>query len=276
VTAASAAASTSARARPRGSRLRRWRDEYAAPGALLALLGLAWEASTRAFEVPPWILPAPSQIALAAVQAGGTLPAHLRTTIIEALTGLAIAATLGVAVALLMASSGLARRVVYPLVVISQNVPLIVLAPLLVIWFGFGMLPKVLIVALVGFFPIAVGMTEALLRADPEMIDLVRSMGASRMQVLRTVRLPGALPAFFAGLRISATYAIFGAVIGEWVGASSGLGLFITRSQHAYRTDQVFVAVIVIAALSIALFYIVGFAARLAMPWQAATTEESS
>lgn len=258
-----------------GHRLRRWRDDNAAPVALLALLVVAWEASTRAFEVPAWILPAPSQIGLAAVQAGATLPGHLRTTITEALTGLAIAATLGVAVALVMASSGLARRVVYPLIVISQNVPLIVLAPLLVIWFGFGMLPKVLIVALVGFFPIAVGMTEALLRADPEMIELVRSMGASRMQVLRTVRLPGALPAFFAGLRISATYAIFGAVIGEWVGASSGLGLFITRSQRAYRTDQVFVAVIVIAALSIALFYIVGYAARLAMPWQAATTEES-
>jgi ABC-type nitrate/sulfonate/bicarbonate transport system permease component len=209
------------------------------------------------------------------VQAGGTLPAHLRTTLTEAAIGLVIAATLGAAVALVMASSGLARRVVYPLVVISQNVPMIVLAPLMVIWFGFGMLPKVLIVALVGFFPIAVGMTEALLRADPEMIELVRSMGASRWQVLRTVRLPGALPAFFAGLRISATYAIFGAVIGEWVGASSGLGLFITRSQRAYRTDQVFVAVIVIAALSIGLFYIVGFVARLVMPWQAATAEES-
>ena len=251
-------------------------DRYAAPGALLALLGVAWETCTRAFEVPPWILPAPSQIAQAAVLSGGTLPEHLRTTLIEAGVGLAIAASLGVAVALLMANSALARRVVYPLIVISQNVPLIVLAPLLVIWFGFGMLPKVLVVALVGFFPIAVGMTEALLRADPELIELVRSMGASRMQVLRTVRLPYALPAFFAGLRISASYAIFGAVIGEWVGASSGLGLFITRSQRAFRTDQVFVAVIVIAALSIALFYIVGFVARLAMPWQAATTEESS
>ncbi len=272
MTLATASIATS---RPTATRLRRWREEYAAPAGLLALLGVAWEVSTRALEVPAWILPAPSQIALAAAQAGGTLPAHLATTMTEALTGLAIAATLGVTVALVMASSGLARRVVYPLIVISQNVPLIVLAPLLVIWFGFGMLPKVLIVALVGFFPIAVGMTEALLRADPEMIELVRSMGASRMQVLRTVRMPGALPAFFAGLRISATYAIFGAVIGEWVGASSGLGLFITRSQRAYRTDQVFVAVIVIAALSIALFYIVGFIGRLVMPWQAATTEES-
>ena len=270
-----APASAPAASRATTSRLRRWRDEYAAPGALLALIGIAWEASTRALEVPPWILPAPTQIARAAFDSMGTLPEHLRTTLTEAAVGLVAGASLGVAVALVMASSSLARRVVYPLIVISQNVPMIVLAPLLVIWFGFGMLPKVLIVALVGFFPIAVGMTEALLRADPEMIELVRSMGASRMQVLRTVRLPGALPAFFAGLRISATYAIFGAVIGEWVGASSGLGLFITRSQRAFRTDQVFVAVIVIAALSIALFYIVGYVARLVMPWQAATVEES-
>lgn len=255
-----------------------WPRRFGAPAALLALLVVAWEAGTRAFEVPAWILPAPTQIARAAQDAGVTIPGHLATTMFEALTGLALAAVVGALAALAMASSNLLRRVVYPLIVVSQNVPIIVLGPLLVIWFGFGLLPKVLIVALVGFFPIAVGMTEALLRADTELIELVRSMGASKWQVLRTVRLPGAVPAFFAGLRISATYAIFGAVIGEWLGASSGLGLFIARSQRAFRTDQVLVAVIVIAALSIALFALVGWLARLAMPWQSAaaiTIEES-
>jgi ABC-type nitrate/sulfonate/bicarbonate transport system permease component len=157
---------------------------------------------------------------------------------------------------------------VYPLLVISQNVPLVVIAPLVVVWFGFGMLPKVLVVTLMGFFPIVVATTDGLLRTDRELIELARSYGGGRWQVLRGVLVPSAVPSFFAGLQISAAYAVLGAVIAEWVGASSGLGLFITRSQTAFRVDRVFVAVAVIAALSIAAFAAVHLAARLAMPWQ--------
>ena len=176
--------------------------------------------------------------------------------------------------AAIIASSAFARRAVYPIVVVSQNVPLIVLAPLLVIWFGFGMAPKVLVVAIAGFFPIAVNTVDGLRGADREMVDLVRSMGASRGQVLRAVLIPSAVPSFFAGLKISAAYAVIGAVIGEWVGASSGLGLFITRSQTAFRVDRVFVAIALIATLSIALFALVHVAERLAMPWRAAARIE--
>jgi len=144
----------------------------------------------------------------------------------------------------------------------------LVLAPLLAVWFGFGLMPKVLIVVLIGFFPIAVNTAEGLMNADREMIALVRSMGASRWQVLRKVLVPSAVPSFFAGLQIGAAYAVIGAVIAEWMGASSGLGLFITRSQRAFRTDQIFMAVVVIALVSIALFVSVQLLARVAMPWR--------
>ncbi|TAK74249.1 MAG: ABC transporter permease [Dehalococcoidia bacterium] len=246
---------------------RRARDYLPAVALLLALIA-AWEAVVRVLDVAPYLVPAPSRIGRAFLEVRGTLPGHLRTTTAEAAAGLALSAALGAACAALLAWSTPVRRAVYPLLVISQNVPLVVIAPLLVVWFGFGMLPKVLVVTLMGFFPIVVATTDGLLRADRDLVELARSYGARRRQVLREVLVPSAVPAFFAGLQISAAYAVLGAVIAEWVGASSGLGLFITRSQTAFRVDRVFVAVAVIAALSIASFSAVHLAARLAMPWQ--------
>lgn len=244
--------------------------------ALLATLVLAWEGVVRVLEVPVYLVPAPSQVVRAAFEVRGSLPGHLRTTLAEALAGLAVASVAGVVLAAGMASLPAVRRVLYPLLVVSQNVPLVVIAPLIVLWFGFGVGPKVLVVALIGFFPIAVSTVEGLLAADAGMIDLVRSMGGGRWAELRLVRLPSALPAFFSGLKISATYAVLGAVIGEWVGASSGLGLFITRAQASFRTDRVFVAVVLIAAISIALFAAAELLARLALPWRYARFEEES
>lgn len=248
------------------------------PALLLfvALIGL-WEVLVAVLRTEPWLLPAPSRIWQAFVATRALLPAHIRTTVLEAAAGLALAAGVGVSLALLIATVGVVRRVLYPLVVVSQTVPMIVLAPLLVIWLGFGMAPKIVVVALVGFFPIVVSTVDGLDGAEPEMVDLVRSMGASRLQVLRRVLIPGAVPAFFAGLKIAAAYAIIGAVIGEWVGAQEGLGIFITRSQASFRTDQIFVAIVVIALLSIALFAVVHLLTRLASPWKhaAQSSEES-
>ncbi|MEJ5222802.1 MAG: ABC transporter permease subunit, partial [Tepidiforma sp.] len=135
------------------------------------------------------------------------------------------------------------------LLVVSQTIPMVVLAPLLIVWFGFGMTPKVVVVALWGFFPVAVATADGLMHADREMVGLVRSMGANRLQVLRYIAVPAALPAFFSGLKIAAAYAVGGAVVGEWIGASSGLGLYITRAQTSFRVDRVFVAVVLIALL---------------------------
>lgn len=234
---------------------------------LLVLLG-AWEVGVAVSNVEPYMVPSPRDVWQAFTEVRGVLPGHIRTTMTEALLGLGWACLGGVLVAGLLAASGALRRAVYPLLVISQNVPTIVIAPLLAVWFGFGMMPKVLIVSIICFFPIVVATTDGLLRADRELIDLARSFGAGRWRVLRSILTPSAVPAFFAGLQISAAYAVLGAVIAEWVGASSGLGLFITRSQTAFRVDRVFVAVVVIAGVSILLFAAVHLLARLSMPWQ--------
>ena len=241
---------------------------------LIAGLLLAWEATVRALEVPVYLVPAPTQVVRAGYEVRAVLPGHVRTTLGEAVAGLLTAVVSRVALAAAMASVPWLRRALYPLIVVSQNVPLVVIAPLLVIWFGFGVFPKVLVVAVVGFFPIAVNTVEGLLAADRGMTDLVRSLGGSRWQELRLVRLPAALPHFFSGLKISSTYAVLGAVIGEWVGASSGLGLFITRAQTSFRTDRVFAAVVVIAALSIALFALAEALARALVPWRYARSSK--
>ncbi len=248
--------------------------EYLPPVLLLvALIGL-WEVLVAVLDTQPYVLPAPSRIWRAFLGIRADLPRHTWTTLSESLLGLGFAAVIGVALATIIAGVPLVRRVLYPLLVVSQTIPMIVLAPLLIIWFGFGMTPKVIVVALVGFFPIVVSTVDGLTGADADMVGLVRSMGANRLQVLRYVRIPAALPAFFAGLKIAAAYAVTGAVIGEWVGASSGLGIVITRSQASYRIDRVFVAIFVIALLSIALFAAVHLLARLTSPWMYAEQRE--
>ncbi len=200
------------------------------PLACLALLILAWELYVRARGVARYVLPAPSEVWRALVDMAPDLGPDIRATVTEAVVGLVFAAAAGAGFAIVIASWQLARRTLYPLLVVSQTVPAIVLAPLLIVWLGFGMLPKIVVVALVGFFPIVVSSVDGLVGADREQIDLVRSFGAGRAQVLRVVQIPNALPAFFAGLKIAASYAVIAAVIGEWMGAAEGLGLVMTRA----------------------------------------------
>lgn len=247
----------------------------AAPPALVlaALVGI-WQLVVALRGVEPYLLPAPSRIVAAFSGIEGTLAGDVVTTLEEAAYGLLVGAAVGAALAVAIAALPIVERALYPLLVGSQTIPMIVLAPLLVLWFGYGLTPKVVVVALIVFFPVVVSTVAGLAGVDREMVDLVRSMGASRWQVLRMVLAPAAVPAFFAGLRISAAYAVAGAVVGEWVGASSGLGLFIDRSKASFRVDRVFVAVVIVALLSMALFWLVGLAARLASPWRYASGEQ--
>ncbi|GIU88281.1 MAG: nitrate ABC transporter permease [Acidimicrobiia bacterium] len=237
------------------------------PVAFAVAVLAAWEAYVRARGIADYVLPAPSQVWLALVDMVPELGHDVRVTVSEALAGLAIAAAGGALLALAIALWPFARRAVYPVLVVSQTVPAIVLAPILVVWLGFGLAPKIVLVALVGFFPVVVATVDGLLGADRERIDLVRSFGASRFQVLRLVQVPSAIPSFFAGTKIAATYAVIGAVIAEWMGAEAGLGLVMTRAQRAFRTDRVFAAIVVVAAVSLALFALVGLLARVATPW---------
>lgn len=256
--------------RPGSRRTGRISDVVVPLVAFAALLG-AWQAWVQIRGIEPYVMPSPGRIAGTAVDIAPRLPGHIRTTLGEAALGLVIGAVMGVALAVLINRFRLARQVLYPLVAVSQTIPMIVLAPLLVIWFGFGLTPKVVLVVLIVLFPVLVATVGGLDDADPEMVDLVRSMGGSRRQILAVVRLPSALPSFFSGLRIAGTYAIGGAVIAEYLGGSvgaTGLGRLIRRADAGYDVDVIFVAVAAVAVLTAALFALIGVAARLAVPWQ--------
>jgi len=198
---------------------------------------------------------------------GEVLAPHAWQTILETLLGFALALALGLGLALVIDLSLLLRRAIYPLLVFSQTIPILAIAPLLVLWFGFGILPKILVVALVCFFPIVVAGADGLASADPELIKLFRTFGADKWTIFRKVRFPGALPSIFSGIRIGVTYAVTGAVWGEYVGAEYGLGIFMQRSQHANQMAVVFAAIVLIAAVSIALFLVSLLVERLVIPW---------
>ena len=242
---------------------------------LVALVGL-WELMVEVLDTRPYILPAPSAIWDAFIDKGHLLPNHIQATATEAVLGLLAAAVGGVTLAVLISSIPLAQRVLYPIIVTSQTVPAIVLAPLLIVWVGIGLESKLIVVALVGFFPIVVSTVDGLASADRDMVALVRSMGANRLEEMRHVLIPSAIPGFFAGLKIAAAYSVIGAVIAEWVAAKEGLGIFIIRSQASFRIDQIFVAIAVIALLSITLFVAVHLMARLASPWKYANDQGDS
>jgi ABC-type nitrate/sulfonate/bicarbonate transport system permease component len=248
-----------------------------APPLLLALglLGL-WEAYARGSGVPPTILPAPSRIATAGVGAAGLLATHAAQTLQVTVLGFALAVVVAVVFAAAIDFFPAVRRALLPLLITSQTIPMVALAPLLVLWFGFEALPKVLVVALVCFFPMVVATAHGLGATDPELIKLYRTFGASRAQVFRLVRVPTALPSFFSGVRIAVTYSVVGAIFGEYAGAFQGLGIYMQASKNSYRTDLVFASIAVIAALSLALFGLAVLAERLVVPWARAQRGEQT
>jgi ABC-type nitrate/sulfonate/bicarbonate transport system permease component len=257
----------SALAEPIQPRSRGWLREAVPPILLLTFTLMAWQVVAVRSGLAAFILPSPTQVAAAAWETRGLLGPAIATTLVETALGLAVALGLGVAIAAAMDLSSFVRRALYPILVASQTVQILAIAPLLIIWFGFGLLPKVLIVVLVCFFPLAVSTADGLASADPDLVSLLRSMGARRGQIWRLLRLPAALPSFFSGLRVAVTYSVVGATIGEWVGGSAGLGLYMLRSKNALATDQVFVAIVITSAISIALFGLVYAIERAALPW---------
>ncbi len=227
------------------------------PALVLGGLVLLWEIVVRWLAVPDWLLPPPSQVLTTLFTSVPVLQGHVTTTLAEALTGLTVGFGVGVSLALLLDASPLLRRTLYPLLVASQTIPIVAIAPLLVIGLGFGLLPKIIVVALITFFPLVVSTADGLQSADRDMVRLVRAMGAGYWRALWLVRAPAALPSLLSGLKIAVTYSVIGAVIAEWIGASSGLGVYISRSLRAFRTDQVFVGALVASLITIALFLLV-------------------
>ena len=245
----------------------RFWHEALPPFLLVCFVVLVWQTVAVRSGLSAFILPSPIQVAQATYETWDILLPAIGTTMVETAIGLGIAIVFGVSIAGVMDLSNLLRRALYPLLVASQTVQILAIAPLLIIWFGFGLLPKVLVVILICFFPLAVNTADGLASADPDLVALLRSMGARRSQIWRMVRLPAALPSFFSGLRIAVTYSVVGATIAEWVGGSAGLGLYMLRSKNALATDQVFVAIVVTSIISIGLYTLVYALERAVLPW---------
>ena len=195
------------------------------------------------------------------------LKSHIIITLKEAFTGFFIAICFAVILAVLMDSIKLLKKAVYPLLVVSQTVPIIALAPLFVIWFGFGLLPKVIVVILVCFFPIVISLLDGLNSVDVDMLNMLKSMGANRLQTFRILKFPASMVNFFSGLRIAATYSIMGAVIGEWLGGEGGLGVYMLRVKHSFALDKMFAVILLIVIMSMLLFKGISLIQDLLMPW---------
>lgn len=245
----------------------RWLANYG-PAFVLAVTLLAlWELASRADLSLAQFLPTPGAIVQAFALNWDALYTNTIPTLLETVVGMFVATALGLLLAVLLDFSGWSRRAIYPLLVISQTIPIVALAPLLLIWGGFGLGPKVVVVTLYCFFPIAVATADGLASAEPDLIKLLRSMKASHWQILWLVRLPGAMPAFFSGLRIAATYSVTGAIVAEIVGAYQGLGIYMETSTNSHAIPVVFATIVITAVLSLALFALVNVIERLALPW---------
>ncbi len=238
------------------------------PPLLAALILLAaWQAVSSAGLVPADMLPAPSRIVSAGVAEHEALLRNTLPTLLATLAGFALSVSVAFATAALLDFSEPLRRALLPLLIMSQTLPLIALAPLVVLWFGFGLLPKILLVAFVTFFPMVVGLLRGFASADPEAEHLLRSMGASRAGVFRMIRLPASIPSFFSALRISITYAVVGAIFAEYAGAVAGLGVYMQSAKNVFRTDLVLSAVFASTVLTLALYGFVVLIERVCAPW---------
>ncbi len=239
-----------------------------AAGALTVIV-LLWLGVSEGGLVPSFLLPSPVQVCRALAADAPVLLENAGVTLLEAALGLAIGVAAALALATAMHRFRLLYRALYPILVITQTIPTIALAPLLVLWMGFGMAPKVTLVTLTTFFPIAVSLLEGYASTDKAAADLLRSMGASRRQIFLHLEFPSALSHFFSGLRVSASYAVVGAVISEWLGGFEGLGVYMTRVKKAYAFDKMFAVILIIVAVSLLLMALVTVLRRKACPWEA-------
>jgi len=241
---------------------------YLPAGVLLLGAVGAWQALASIPSVDDLTLASPAEVARAFVEDRSLLASNAAVTLVEVMLGLMIAVVAGVGAAVCMHMVRPLREAAYPLLIASQAVPIVVLAPLLVLAFDYGIGPKVAIVALICFFPLTVNVVDGLRAVEPDLHKLMRSLGASRLATLWKVELPSSRPAFFSGLRVAATVSVIGAVFGEWAGAEKGLGRLVLLGNNQLQTPRVYAGVVILTLMAIGLFGIVGLAERFAVPWQ--------
>jgi NitT/TauT family transport system permease protein len=241
-------------------------DVMPAVGLAVAVL-VVWELVVRLFGVPTFVIPAPSAIATALVESRAALMAASKATAVEVLFGFVLAAVAGIAVALVIVRFERFGKALYPLVVLFQNVPKVALAPIFILWFGYDLTPKVVLIVVIAFFPVAIDMLAGLQSVEPSFVALMQSVGASRSEILRRVRVPHSLPHLMAGLKVAITFSVIGAIVGEFAGASAGLGYVTQFASTQLDTPLVFAALIVVSVLGLFFYYLVEFAERLLVPW---------
>lgn len=217
--------------------------------------------------VPAYMLPSPIDVVKAFADNFSIMMKQAAVTLQETLYGLLIGIAIAFVIASLMDRFTIINKALYPVLVVTQTIPTIAIAPLLVLWMGFGMAPKITLVVITTFFPIAIGLLNGFQSVDEDAINLMRSMGARRLQIFRIIKLPNATASFFSGLRISAAYAVVGAVVSEWLGGFEGLGVYMTRVKKAYAFDKMFAVIVFISAISLVLMGIVALLEKISMPW---------
>jgi NitT/TauT family transport system permease protein len=242
-------------------------SEAAAPLLLMLFILASWEVLVRLLDVPRFVLPAPTHIVAVIFSDRGMIFSHMRVTLFEILVGYLLACVVGFILSLATVYSNAFRRGVMPLIVASQTIPVIAIAPILVIWFGYNAVPRIIITALVAFFPLTVSFVTGLQTIAPEFINFFRSLNASEGQIFLKLRLPAGLPSIFAGLKVATTLAVVGATISEWVGASEGIGYLIAQDTAQLNTTRVFGSLVVLGLFGMAFFAAIGLLERLTMPW---------
>lgn len=240
-----------------------------AAAALLAVIAV-WYCVCRFTGVPKFILPSPGDVLRAFQEDWRLMLSHARVTLTETFIGLFFGILIGFLTAVLMDRFSIVRKTVYPLIVVSQTIPTVAIAPLLVIWMGYRMLPKIVLIVLVVFFPIAVSLLQGFSEVDKDTVNLMRSMGANRYQIFRYVKLPNSLGHFFSSLKISVSYAVVSAVVSEWIGGTEGLGCYMTRVRKSFSSDKMFAVIILISVISLLLIWLTEAIQRASMPWEKA------
>lgn len=239
-----------------------------APVVSIAAVIILWLVISEGEIVPAYMLPSPVKVVKAFIGDFSLLMQHAAVTLQEALYGLVIGILLAFIIATLMDRFPFLYKAIYPLLVITQTIPTIAIAPLLVLWMGFEMAPKVTLVVITTFFPITISLLDGYRSADEDAINLIRSMGGGRLKIFRYIKLPSAVGQFFSGLKVSASYAVVGAVISEWLGGFEGLGVYMTRVKKAYAFDKMFSVIIFISVISLLLMLFISLIRKLSMPWE--------
>lgn len=241
---------------------------------IIALLCI-WQIASMTEWIPSYMLPSPTDVILAFIKEFPLLMEHAKVTLLEALLGLIFGVLLGFLCAAFMDACEPVQKGLYPILILTQTVPPVAIAPLLILWFSYGIAPKVILVVLVSFFPIAIGLLEGFQSVDVDTIRLMRSMNASPWQIFWHVKFPHALGEFFSGLKIAVSYSVVGAVIAEWLGGYSGLGVYMTRVKKSYDYDKMFAVIFLISAISLALMGLVKLAQYKMMPWKRCKNDET-